>query len=145
MMLMCDSVQQLIRGALALMHRAFSTVIYLGLVEFWYRYFGIKTWMKKKWGKSPKPGVFEKKVGFKSYNETFTVPWYDRTKNMNEGKPAWNRLSNDEKAMAYKVLNEFKEQEMEVHEDSKMNTKFYYPSYGNGITHNTDRNGRRRL
>merc|ERR550519_1199803 len=153
---MCESAKQIFGGALTLMHRAmcaafrmvktaFSTVIYLAIVDFWYRYCSMKSWMKKKWGKSPKRGVFDKRVGFKSYPETYTVPWYDRTRNMDEGKPAWNRLPNDEKAMAYKVLNEFKEQEMEVHEDSKMNTKFYYPSYGNGISHNTGRTGRRRL
>lgn len=60
----------------------------------------------------------KKIIGFNEYVEVFDVQEYDRRAD----KP-WTRLTPKDKASIRKELNEFKEFEMEVHEDSKVFTR----------------------
>jgi len=64
----------------------------------------------------------KKIIGFNEYVEVFDVQEYDRRAD----KP-WTRLTPKDKASIRKELNEYKEYEMEVHEDSKMYTRFHRP------------------
>ncbi|XP_057312736.1 phosphatase and actin regulator 1-like isoform X1 [Hydractinia symbiolongicarpus] len=64
----------------------------------------------------------KKIIGFNEYVEVFEVQEYDRRAD----KP-WTRLTPKDKASIRKELNEFKEFEMEVHEDSKVYTRFHRP------------------
>merc|ERR1712181_150406 len=59
---------------------------------------------------------------FSDYIEVSEVLDYDRAAD----KP-WTRLTQGDKASIRKELNEFKSQEMEVHEDSKHRTRFHKP------------------
>lgn len=64
----------------------------------------------------------KKIIGFNEYVEVFEVQEYDRRAD----KP-WTRLTPKDKASIRKELNEFKEFEMDVHEDSKIYTRFHRP------------------
>ncbi|XP_065670207.1 phosphatase and actin regulator 4 isoform X7 [Hydra vulgaris] len=64
----------------------------------------------------------KKIIGFNEYVEVFDVQEYDRRAD----KP-WTRLTPKDKASIRKELNDYKENEMEVHEDSKIYTRFHKP------------------
>jgi len=64
----------------------------------------------------------KKIIGFNEYVEVFDVQEYDRRAD----KP-WTRLTPKDKASIRKELNEYKEYEMEVHEESKQFTRFHRP------------------
>jgi len=64
----------------------------------------------------------KKIIGFNEYVEVFEVQEYDRRAD----KP-WTRLTPKDKASIRKELNEYKEFEMDVHEDSKIYTRFHRP------------------
>lgn len=64
----------------------------------------------------------KKIIGFNEYVEVFEVQEYDRRAD----KP-WTRLTPKDKASIRKELNEYKEFEMDVHEDSKRFTRFHRP------------------
>lgn len=64
----------------------------------------------------------KKIIGFNEYVEVFDVQEYDRRAD----KP-WTRLTPKDKATIRKELNDFKEFEMEVHEESKVYTRFHRP------------------
>jgi len=64
----------------------------------------------------------KKIIGFNEYVEVFDVQEYDRRAD----KP-WTRLTPKDKASIRKELNDFKEFEMEVHEDSRIYTRFHRP------------------
>lgn len=64
----------------------------------------------------------KKIIGFNEYVEVFDVQEYDRRAD----KP-WTRLTPKDKASIRKELNDYKEFEMEVHEDSKIYTRFHRP------------------
>jgi len=64
----------------------------------------------------------KKIIGFNEYVEVFEVQEYDRRAD----KP-WTRLTPKDKASIRKELNEYKEYEMDVHEESKIYTRFHRP------------------
>lgn len=61
-------------------------------------------------------------INFTEYVEVFDVQEYDRRAD----KP-WTRLTPKDKAAIRKELNEYKEFEMDVHEESKVYTRFHRP------------------
>lgn len=61
-------------------------------------------------------------IRFNDYVEVTQAHDYDRRAD----KP-WTRLTPKDKAMIRKELNEFKAQEMEVHEESRHLTRFVHP------------------
>ena len=67
--------------------------------------------------------LIERKVlQWHEYVEVYEVQNYDR-----RGDKPWTRLTPSDKAHIRKELNEFKANEMEVHEDSKRFTRFHKP------------------
>ncbi|KAK0422568.1 hypothetical protein QR680_007641 [Steinernema hermaphroditum] len=61
-------------------------------------------------------------IKFNDYVEVTEAEIYDRKAD----KP-WTRLTPTEKALIRKELNDFKSNEMDVHEESKMFTRFHRP------------------
>merc|ERR1711881_215170 len=66
--------------------------------------------------------LIDKKIIFNQYVDIYDIDHYDRRAD----KP-WTRLTPHDKATIRKELNEFKEHEMSVHDDSKRYTRFHRP------------------
>ena len=66
--------------------------------------------------------LIEKRIIFNQYVDIYDIDHYDRRAD----KP-WTKLTPMDKAQIRKELNDFKEYEMPVHEESKKYTRFHRP------------------
>lgn len=84
----------------------------------------IKKELSRRLSQRPNVEVLKKKkiLKFEEYVDVYEVPNIER-----KAEKPWTKLTPQDKAYIRKELNEYKANEMEVHHDSKKNTRFHRP------------------